>query len=221
MVNHRLNIDSFEPSLSWTMTPRLVVQGGVTIQILDGFQSNPYRSVLVGSQHRTPQEHLPQFRQRYAVFARAAYAFPEMRASTLGMLRLYDDSWAVRAVTADVTVNKYIGQSMLFSARGHYHLQGGASFYRDAQGYRFLGPAGQYWTGDRELSPMSNYLVGGKIAFLRRPAPGALVLVRRDGAGREVRDPLLPPRLPTPPTPTESSPTSSRARSRCGFNNLG
>ena len=58
---------------------------------------------------------------------------------------------------------------MLLSLRAHYHLQGGASFYRDSVGYRVLGPPGQYWTGDRELSPMGNYLLGGKLAFFRRP----------------------------------------------------
>jgi hypothetical protein len=168
-VTEKLSIDTFEPSLSWTMTPRLVVQGGATIQILDGFQANPYRKVGIGPQNRTPQESLPQFRQRYALFARIAYAFPELRGSLLGMVRGYDDSWAVRAITADVVGTKYIGQSMLVSARAHYHLQGGASFYRDALGYQTLGPAGQYWTGDRELSPMGNYLLGGKIALFRRP----------------------------------------------------
>jgi hypothetical protein len=169
IVTRKLSIDTFEPSLSWTMTPRLVVQLGATIQILDGFQSNPYRKVLVGSQNRTPQERLPQFRQRYALFARLAYALPELRASMLAMIRGYDDSWYVRALTADVVGTKYLGQSMLLSLRAHYHVQGGASFYRDAIGYQTLGPPGQYWTGDRELSPMGNYLLGGKLAFFRRP----------------------------------------------------
>ena len=80
VVTQPLAIDAVETSLSWTMTPRLVVQGGGTIQILDGFQSNPYRSVAIG-QVREPQEHEPNYRQRYAVFARAAYAFPQWRAS--------------------------------------------------------------------------------------------------------------------------------------------
>ena len=151
------------------MTPRLVVQGGTTIQILDGFQSNPYRAVQFGSQRHAPQERHPQFRQRYSAFFRAAYAFPEARASTLGMLRFYEDSWAVRAVTADVMGTKYLGQSILVSIRGHYHLQSGASFYRNSTDLRILGPTGEYWTGDRELSPMGNYLVGGKFAYLRRP----------------------------------------------------
>ena len=168
-TTRKLTIDTFEPSLSWTMTPRLVVQGGATIQILDGFQANPYRKVLVGSQSRTPQEHLPEFRQRYALFARLAYAFPELRGSTLAMVRGYDDSWAVRAFTADLVGTKYLGQSMLLSVRAHYHLQGGASFYRDAVELPDPRAAGQYWTGDRELSPMGNYLLGGKLAFFRRP----------------------------------------------------
>ncbi|HMF43389.1 MAG TPA: DUF3570 domain-containing protein [Polyangia bacterium] len=168
-VTHKLNIDTFEPSLSWTMTPRLVIQGGATIQILDGFQSNPYRKVLVGNQNRTPQEHEPDNRQRYALFARLAYAFPELRASMLAMVRGYDDSWAVRAITGDLTGTKYVGQNLLVSGRAHYHLQSGASFYRNALEYETLGPAGQYWTGDRELSPMGNYLLGGKIAYFRRP----------------------------------------------------
>jgi hypothetical protein len=170
IVTRKLSIDTFEPSLSWTMTRRLVVQLGATIQILDGFQANPYRKVLVGSQSRTPQESLPNFRQRYAMFARLAYAFPELRASILATVRGYNDSWAVRAFTADLVGTKYLGQSMLLSARAHYHNQGAASFYRNALDYQILGPAGQYWTGDRELSPMGNYLFGGKLAVFRRPS---------------------------------------------------
>jgi Protein of unknown function (DUF3570) len=169
VATRKLAIDTFQPSLSWTATPKLLLQLGSTIQILDGFQSNPYRSVLVGMQHRTPQEHMPEYRQRYAVYARAVYALPAVRASGLFMARLYQDSWAVQAATGEILLNKYFGSSLLVTVRGRYHLQGGASFYRDGKGYLELGPGGKYWTGDRELSPMSNYLTGGKLAFLRRP----------------------------------------------------
>jgi len=169
VTTHKLAIDTFQPSLSWTATPKLLLQLGSTIQILDGFQSNPYRSVLVGMQSRTPQERLPEFRQRYAVFARAVYALPAVRGSGLFMARLYEDTWAVQAATGEVVLNKYFGPGLLVTLRGRYHLQSGASFYRDARGYLELGPAGQYWTGDRELSPMSNYLTGGKLAFIRHP----------------------------------------------------
>ena len=165
----RLSIDTFEPSLTWTVTPRWVVQGGTTVQILDGFQSNPYRTVLIGSQGRTPQERMPTLRQRYAVFGRTAYALPDARASLTGNVRFYRDSWAVMATSAELDYNQYLGHAVLLTARGRYHQQTGASFYRSARDYQTLGPAGQYWTGDRELSPMSNYLASGKFAYLKRP----------------------------------------------------
>jgi Protein of unknown function (DUF3570) len=169
VTTHRLHIDTFQPSLSWTATPKLLLQVGSTVQILDGFQSNPYRSVLIGQERNTPQERLPLLRQRYAVYARALYALPAVRASMHAMVRGYEDSWAVQAVTGEVDLNKYFGNMFLISLRGRYHQQSGAIFYRDAIGYRNLGPNGKYWTGDRELSPMSNYLAGGKISFLKRP----------------------------------------------------
>src|SRR5262245_3536311 len=40
VVTQSLDIDSFEPTLTWTASPRLLVQAGGTIQLLDGFQSN-------------------------------------------------------------------------------------------------------------------------------------------------------------------------------------
>ena len=55
--------------------------------------------------------------------------------------------------------------------RGRYHRQSGAIFFRTAQDYRVLGPAGEYWTGDRELAPLTNYLVGAKVAFVKQPPP--------------------------------------------------
>jgi hypothetical protein len=168
-VTHRLHIDTIEPSLSWTATPRLVLQGGATVQLLDGFQGNPYRSVKIGMQGRTPQEHLPRYRQRYALFTRAAYAFPGVRASLLLMARVYRDSWAVQGATTELNLHKYLTKSVLVSGRGRYHQQTGASFYRRASDYLVMGPGGQYWTGDRELAGMANYLVGGKLAYLHLP----------------------------------------------------
>ena len=139
----RCSIDTFEPSLSWTMTPRLVVQGGATIQILDGFQSNPYRSVLVGSQNRTPQEHMPEFRQRYAVFARAVVRVPRAARldardgaplrGQLGRARRHRRPRRRPSTSAS--------RCCCIAAR-HYHLQSGASFYRNSDGYRDPGPGG-------------------------------------------------------------------------------
>jgi hypothetical protein len=169
VTTQKLSIDTFQPSLSWTATPKLLLQIGSTIQVLDGFQSNPYRSVLIGMQNRTPQEHQPQYRQRYAVYARAVQALPAVRGSVLIMGRYYQDSWALQAVSGEAQINKYFGPEFLLTLRGRGHWQTGASFYRTGIEYTELGPGGKYWTGDRELSPMSNYLTGGKFSWINHP----------------------------------------------------
>jgi hypothetical protein len=169
VVSRSVAVHTFEPALAWTATPRLLIQGGATLQVVDGFQSNPYRRVVVGSQGRSPQEHVPTLRQRYAVFGRARYAIPEVRAAFSAMGRLYRDTWDVRAATADAELLKYIGPNIIVGAHGRYHLQGGAIFYRPAEGYRTLGPVGRYWTGDRELAPLQTLAGGVKAAYLRRP----------------------------------------------------
>jgi hypothetical protein len=171
LTTRRLSIDTFEPSLSWTATPLLLLQLGGTLQILDGFQSNPYRAVRLGPEGREPQERLPQHRQRYALFGRAHQAIVPLRAAARAAARLYRDTWDVTAASADLEWLQYFGPSLMAGVRGRYHRQSGAAFFRTASDYRRLGPAGEYWTGDRELSPLTNFLAGGKVAFVKQPPP--------------------------------------------------
>jgi hypothetical protein len=184
-VTHKLSIDTLEPSVTWAATPRLLLQAGGTLQILDGFQANPYRRVRLGSSGRTPQESLPDLRQRYALFGRAAYAMPGIRASVQGTVRAYRDTWAVEALTTEMGYHQYLVRSLLVSLRARFHSQRPASFYRDARDYESFGPNGQYWTGDRELSPMSNYLLGWKIGYIYAAAQGKdAFLTELDLAGK-------------------------------------
>jgi hypothetical protein len=169
VVTRSVAVHTFEPALVWTATPRLLLQGGATLQVADGFQSNPYRRVVVGSQGRSPQEHVPTLRQRYAVFVRGRLAIPEVRAAVSGMGRLYRDTWDVRAATVDAEAVKYLGPNFIVGVHGRYHTQGGAIFYRPSVEYRTLGPVGRYWTGDRELAPLQELMGGVKAAYLRRP----------------------------------------------------
>jgi len=169
VVTHRVAVHTFEPSLVWTATPRLLVQLGGTVQVIDGFQSSPYRRVVVGSEGRTPQEHVPDLRQRFAGFARGRLAIPELRAAVSAMTRLYRDTWDLRAITGEAEIEKYLGPSLILGARGRYHHQSGVIFFRFAEQYRTLGPVGQYWTGDRELAPLDSMLGGLKLTYLRRP----------------------------------------------------
>ena len=87
----------------------LLLSLGSTLQILDGFQSNPYRAVRLGPEGREPQERLPQHRQRFALFARAHQAVPPLRAAARLAARLYRDTWDVAAASADAEWLQYFG----------------------------------------------------------------------------------------------------------------
>jgi hypothetical protein len=164
-----LSIDTFSPSLSWTATPLLVLTGGASLQVLEGFQSNPYRAVRLGSAGRTPQERLPAHRQRYAAFLQGAQAIPPVKSAVHLGARIYRDTWDVRAVSADAEWRSYFASSLILSVRGRLHSQTGAVFYRNAEALRLNGPVGEYWTGDRELAPLTNIMVGGGLTFVKAP----------------------------------------------------
>jgi len=168
VVTRKVGIDTFEPSLAWTVTPKLLMQFGGTLQVIKGFQSSPYRRVAIGPQGNTPQERLPEARQRYALFSRAHFAIPSIRGAVLLGGRAYWDTWELWAASADLTFRKYLADALVLSVNGRYHRQTGANFYRNGMGYLTEGSAGAYWTGDRELSPMGAMTGGFKLAYFKR-----------------------------------------------------
>lgn len=169
LVEEPLAIDSY--ALSWTqvLTPIIVSDLSTTFQVLDGFQSNPYRRVrLFGSVEA--QESEPLLRQRIAVQARLRFAIVRARGA-LGVLgRFYYDTWGIKAGTAEISWEQWLVAQLLLRVRGRFYQQGRAVFYRDAGetlSYESVGPVGQYFTGDRELSPFRDYLAGVKLAWVR------------------------------------------------------
>jgi hypothetical protein len=38
------------------------------------------------------------------------------------------------------------------------------------------GPRGQYWTGDREVSPLSSFMLGGRVLLAAQGNPNARIL---------------------------------------------
>ena len=86
-------------------------------------------------------------------------------------IRGYYDTWGMKSGTADVEFEKYFGEAFRLQWRGRLYRQNGAVFWSDdyTGGDRPLGPRGQYWTGDRELSPMTSALVGIKAAYAISP----------------------------------------------------
>jgi hypothetical protein len=83
----------------------------------------------------------------------------------------------VKSFTADAEVEKYFGEALRLQARGRFYRQSGALFWSDdyTGGDRPLGPRGQYFTGDRELSPFTSLLIGLRATYVIRPSEGRLL----------------------------------------------
>lgn len=146
---------------SWTQawTPTLTMQTSVTAQLLNGFQGNPYRAVWNGA---ASQEHHPDNRARYSAGLELRLWIKPMHGALSASARGYRDSWAVTSLTSELAYEQVIGGGLRLRAQGRYYNQTAAAFYSDDY---VLSPRGQYFTGDRELSPMRSVLVGIKLTW--------------------------------------------------------
>jgi Protein of unknown function (DUF3570) len=171
-----VDIDTYEASWAQSWTPVLETQLTYTGQVLQGLQSDPYRSIVLGDGLKA-QEHDPNNRAREALTARVAIYLRPLRAALRFTLRAYYDTWAIKSGTAEAEVEKSVGESLRVMLRGRLYDQTGALFWSDdyTGGASPLGPKGQYWTGDRELSPFWSWLVGVRVIGTVAPANGRLL----------------------------------------------
>jgi hypothetical protein len=170
ILDEALAIDSYQGSWTQVLTRVWLMQVTLGVEVIDGFQSNPYRRVRLFDGAAEAQESEPLLRQRVAAQVRMRWAIPSWHAAVGATGRFYWDTWGVRSGTAEVELSQYLGEHFLLRLRGRYYQQSRAVFYRDAGeplSYESVGPVGQYFTGDRELSPFRDYLVGAKLSYLR------------------------------------------------------
>jgi hypothetical protein len=171
-------IDSLQASWSQAWTPVFQTQLVYTAQILNGLQSDPYRSVIIFNGD-VAQEHVPDMRIREAAAARANFFLRPIRAAVRFSLRAYNDTWNIYSGTAQAEFEKYLGEAFRLTARGRLYAQTGAIFWSDdyTGGVPPLGPKGSYWTGDRELSPFWSWSLGGRAVYTLTPSRGRLLRV--------------------------------------------
>jgi hypothetical protein len=173
-VSLPLDVDAVQASLTQNVTPTLVLQLGLYGQIVRGFQANPYRRVRVFD--IDAQESVPEVRDRGAVFLRMNLALPGLHAATSLFVRGYSDTWGITSGSVEVTYHQYLGRRILFRLRGRGYQQSAAVFFRDATAYALIGPAGRYFTGDREHAPLRTALAGGKLSYIVTSESGKSVL---------------------------------------------
>jgi hypothetical protein len=173
-----ISIDGLQGSWTQAWTPVFVTQAVYTAQIVNGFQADPYRSVLLADGVKA-QEHEPDNRAREALALRGNLFLKPLKAAVHFGVRGYWDTWDVKSVTAEAEFEKYLGEPFRLSARARVYRQSGALFWSDdyTGGDRPLGPKGQYWTGDKELSPFTSILGGVRAIYTISPNRRILGLI--------------------------------------------
>lgn len=180
-TRHTLAIDGFQAAWTQAWTPIFATQLAYTAQLLDGFQSNPYRSIIV-AQGLKAQEHHPSARARQALSLRFNLYVRPIKVAFRLTGRAYRDTWDVTSGTGELEAERYLFEGFRVAARGRFYKQTGALFWSDdyTGGDPPLGPKGQYFTGDRELSPFWSVSLGGRLTYTIHPS------TKPDGSGGRV-----------------------------------
>jgi hypothetical protein len=164
-LEHPINTDAFQVTWTQALTPVFMTQLIFTGQLQNGFLSDPYRAVVLSASGQFAQEHHPDNRAREALAARAAYFLRSLKGALRFGVRGYRDTWDIWSATVEVEAEKYLLPWLRLRATGRYYRQTGAVFWSDdyTGGEPEHGQRGQYWSGDRELSPFSSFLFGGRV----------------------------------------------------------
>jgi hypothetical protein len=162
-----VDLDNFQSGWTQTWTPVFATQLVLYGALQHGFLENPYRAVVIAPAGDDALENHPDNRLRLAVAVRAKYYLRPFKAAFTAGARIYRDTWDIFGQTYELEAEKYVLPELRLLVHGRYYRQTEALFWSDdyTGGEPQDGPRGQYWTGDRELSPLQNYLLGGRIVF--------------------------------------------------------
>lgn len=169
-----IDLDSFQAGWTQTWTPTFATQLVLSGSLQHGFLENPYRAVVIAPAGDQALENHPDNRARSAIALRAKYYVRGIQTAFSGGARVYRDTWDIVGQTYELEAERYMRPDLRLLVRGRYYTQTEALFWSDdyTGGEPQDGPRGQYWSGDRELSPLWSYLVGGRIVFRREGRPG-------------------------------------------------
>lgn len=172
-ATRKVDLDNFQAGWTQTWTPLLATQLVLYGALQHGFLENPYRGVVIAPAGDEALENHPENRLRLAAALRGKYYLKPLKTALSAGVRLYRDTWDILGQTYELEAERYVLPDVRVLVHGRYYTQSGALFWSDdyTGGEPQDGPRGQYWTGDRELSPLSNYLLGGRMLFKRNGDP--------------------------------------------------
>ncbi len=116
-------------SISQLLTPNSLV--GVTYDFawLEGFQQNPYRTVIAGGVPAA--ERHPDRRLRHAFFASAKDYVPQTGLTLIAGYRYYFDDWGIQAHTPELRLVQALPREASLALRFRYYWQSKADFYKE------------------------------------------------------------------------------------------
>ena len=172
-ATREINLDTFQAAWHQNWTPELNMQMVLTGALQNGFLENPYRSVEIAPAGDAALENHPDNRARGALALRLKYYVRPLKAAVGFGVRGYRDTWEILGQTYELTGERYLFPWLRVLVRGRYYAQTGALFWSDdyTGGEPETGPRGQYWSGDREVSPLASFSAGGRLQ-LEQSAPG-------------------------------------------------
>jgi hypothetical protein len=120
-----LGTDFVSVNVSQLLSPTTVGMLGFEYAYLNGFQSNPYRSVTLGA---AMPEKDPAIRNRYTYYGRIAQLLPRSMTTLQLSYRYYTDDWQLDAHTIEGRVYQDITRNLEGRVAYRYYTQGHAYF---------------------------------------------------------------------------------------------
>ncbi len=128
-VARDVSLQSFQGAWSQAWTSLFSTQLVLSTQIIDGFQSNPYRAVWLG--RSAAQENHPEVRARYAAALNLRFWIKPLRGALQASVRGYRDTWDIRSVTAELAYDQSIAAGLRLRVRGRWYTQTAAAFFSE------------------------------------------------------------------------------------------
>ncbi|MFT3692516.1 MAG: DUF3570 domain-containing protein [Kofleriaceae bacterium] len=150
-------------SASQILSKDALVALAYDIAYLDGYQANPYRTVVTAS-GLVPEVH-PNSRLRHAITASARYYVEATHTTLIGAYRYYRDDWHIQAHTPELRIVQEIGDLADAAIRVRYYRQTASYFYMER--YPTLDTSKiNYVTDDPKMSGYDGFTMEAKLGFL-------------------------------------------------------
>ncbi len=148
-------------AITQTLSPTAIVRVGVDVSRLEGYQSNPYRTVNVAGQYYLEQH--PKQRTRVAGYVKLNKHLNPANSALWTEYRLYGDDWGVLSHTIGLQFYQNFSKRLLIRYRYRFYTQNSAYFWR--KDYSLLARLPRFFTDDYKLEPFNSHLFGFHVSY--------------------------------------------------------